>query len=114
MNFKAIIVLGLSIATLGLSLPAHAGDTETGSDTERGSNTAIVVGNLQDVIVTGKGNVTGQSNSTTVTNRQSGRRTSDATGTSITNTQIGDIEGKYNLTEQVNETRVDNYKRRTR
>jgi hypothetical protein len=102
MNFKTIIVLGLSIATLGLSLPAHAGDTAT------------VVDSSQDLIVTGERNVTSQSNSTRVNNRQTGRKTTDATGTSVTNTQIGDVEGKNNLTEQVNETRVENYKRRTR
>lgn len=108
MNFKSIIVLGLSIAALGLSLPAHADETVSGNDT------ATVIDSTQDVIVTGKGNITGQSNSTKVMNRQTGRRTSGATGTSVTNTQIGDVEGKYNVTEQVNETRVDNTRRRTR
>jgi hypothetical protein len=102
MNFKTIIVLGLSIATLGLSLPAHAGDTAT------------VVDSTQDVIVTGERNVTGQSNSTKVNNRQTGRRTGDATGTSVTNTQIGDVEGKKNVTVQDNYTKVENVKRRTR
>jgi hypothetical protein len=102
MNFKSIIVLGLSIATLGLSLPAHAGDTAT------------VVDSTQDVIVTGERNITGQANSTKVRNAETGRRTTGATGTSVSNGQFADVEGKKNITGQVNETNVNNYKRRTR
>jgi microcystin-dependent protein len=108
MNFKAIIVVGLSIATLGLSLPAHADDTVAGSDT------ATVIDSTQDAIVTGKGNVTGQSNTTRVTNAQSGRRTSGATGSSIRSSQAADVQGTDNLTEQVNSTDVSNIKRHNR
>jgi hypothetical protein len=102
MNFKSIIVIGLSIATLGLSLPAHAGDTAT------------VIENTQDAIVTGERNITGQSNSTKVRNTETGRRSTGATGTNVSNGQFADVEGKKNITGQSNETNVNNYKRRTR
>ncbi len=102
MNFKSILVVGLSIATLGLSLPAHAGDTST------------VIESTQDAIVTGKNNITGQANSTKVRNAETGRRSSGATGTSVSNGQFADVEGKNNITDQVNDTKVNNYKRRTR
>ncbi len=102
MNFKSILVVGLSIATLGLSLPAHAGDTAT------------VIDSTQDAIVTGKNNITGQANSTKVRNAVTGRRTTVSTGTYVSNGQFADVEGKNNVTGQVNETKVDNYKRRTR
>jgi hypothetical protein len=102
MNFKSILVVGLSIATLGLSLPAHAGDTAT------------VIENTQDAIVTGTKNVTGQSNSTRVRNAEIGRRNPGSTGTNVSNGQFADVEGKKNITIQDNSTKVDNYKRRTR
>ena len=102
MNFKSILVVGLSIATLGLSLPAHAGDTAT------------VIDSTQDAIVTGKDNITGQVNSTKVRNVQTGRRTTGATGVSITNGQSADVEGKSNITGQVNDTDVSNIKRHNR
>jgi hypothetical protein len=102
MNFKSILVLGLSVATIGLSVPAHADDTAT------------VVNSTQDTIVTGTGNETAQSNSSRVTNRTTGRSTSGNTGTAIGNVQTSDIQGKYNSTIQVNDTAVDNYKRRSR
>jgi hypothetical protein len=102
MNFKSIIVLGLSVATIGLALPAHADDTAT------------VVNSTQDTIVTGTGNETVQLNSSRVNNRSTGRGNSGNTGTAIGNVQTSDIEGKFNTTVQVNDTAVDNYKRRTR
>jgi hypothetical protein len=100
MNFKSILVVGLSIATLGLSLPAHAGDTAT------------VVNSTQDIIVTGNGNNTSQSNTTRVNNRQSGRRSNGATGTSVNNSQAADIQGNVNDTNQINSTDVRNSSRR--
>jgi hypothetical protein len=101
MNFKSILVLGLGVATLGLSLPAHAGDTAT------------VINSTQEAIVTGKNNQTNQSNRTSVRNSQYGRQ-SGATGTSVSNGQFADVEGKANKTNQTNSTTVDNFKRRTR
>ena len=102
MNFKSILVVGLSVATLGLSLPAHAGDTDT------------VIDSNQSAIVTGKNNITGQANSTKVRNVQTGRRNSDNTGVSVSNGQSVDVEGKSNITGQVNDTNVININRRTR
>ncbi len=99
MNFKSILVLGLSIATLGLALPAHAGDTST------------VIKSTQDAVITGEGNDTRQTNTTNVKNQQSGRRSSGATGTSITNGQSADVQGFDNKTRQNNSTNVNNTQR---
>jgi hypothetical protein len=101
MNFKSILVIGLGVATLGLSLPAHAGDTAT------------VINSTQEAIVTGKNNKTNQSNSTSVRNSQFGRQ-SGATGTSVSNDQFADVQGKRNTTNQTNSNNVSNYSRRTR
>ncbi len=101
MNFKSILVLGLSVATLGLSLPAHAGDTAT------------TVDNSQNVVVTGDGNDTRQDNKTRVNNNQSGRRSLGATGSAVTNTQGADILGNDNKTRQNNTTTINNKTRRT-
>jgi hypothetical protein len=102
MNFKSILVVGLSIATLGLSLPAHAGDTAT------------VIGNDQSAVITGDENTTNQTNKTVVTNRQSGRRAPGATGTSINSRQSADVQGNFNDTNQDNKTTVHNSQRRHR
>ncbi len=99
MNFKSILVLGLSIATLCLALPAHAGDT------------ANVVDSQQNVVVTGDGNDTRQTNTTNIKNHQSGRRTPGATGTSVTNGQSADVQGFDNKTRQNNSTNVNNTQR---
>ena len=99
MNFKSIIVLGLSVATLGLTLPAHA-------------DTATVVDSQQNAVITGDGNTTRQTNSTNVKNSQSGRRVPGATGTSVTNTQSADVLGYDNNTRQNNVTDVNNIQRR--
>ena len=101
MNFKSIIVLGLSVATLGLTLPAHA-------------DTATVVDSQQNAVITGDGNYTRQTNTTSVKNSQSGRRTPGATGTSVTNTQSADVLGYDNNTRQNNVTDVNNIQRRGR
>jgi hypothetical protein len=95
MNFKSIIVLGLSVATLGLSLPAHADE-------------ATVVGSDQQVVVTGDANSTNQTNRTTVTNRQTGRRSGANVGTTVNNVQGADIQGNFNDTNQNNKTTVRN------
>jgi hypothetical protein len=96
MNFKSILIAGLSFATIGLSLPAHADDTAT------------VVTSSQDAIVTGVGNRTTQANQTSVDNYQSGRRTTGNTGTSVGNRQSADVQGRFNDTIQVNDTQVTN------
>jgi hypothetical protein len=102
MNFKSILVLGLGVATLGFSLPAHAGDTMT------------TVNSTQGAIVTGTKNITTQSNRSDVSNRQTGRKIGGNTDTSITSGQSADVQGKKNITGQVNSTSVNNYQRRTR
>ena len=102
MNLKSFIVIGLTLATLGLSLPAHAGDTAT------------VVDSQQNVVVTGDGNDTRQTNLTNVKNAQSGRRSPSATGTSITNGQSADVLGNDNATRQNNKTNVLNTQRYSR
>jgi hypothetical protein len=102
MNFKSILVVGLSLATIGLSLPAHADDTAT------------VVNSSQDAIVTGAGNGTAQVNVTSVDNYQSGRRSSGNTGTAVTNRQGADVQGRDNETIQINATEVTNFKRTPR
>ncbi|WP_373539141.1 hypothetical protein [Chamaesiphon sp.] len=101
MNFKSILVLGLSVATLGLALPAHA-------------DTATVIDSQQGVVVTGDGNNTRQTNTTNVKNTSSGRRTPSATGTSVTNGQSADILGNDNNTRQNNKTNVTNTQRNSR
>ena len=102
MNFKSILVLGLSVATLGLTLPAHAGDT------------ANVVDSQQNVVVTGDGNDTRQQNNTNIRNHQSGKRSSGATGTSVTNGQNADVAGNDNKTRQDNKANVVNTQRHNR
>jgi hypothetical protein len=100
MNFKSILVLSLSVATLGLSLPAHAGDTAT------------VITNEQNAITTGDFNTTNQENRTKVTNSQTGRRNSGNTGTVINNGQNADTLGNFNYTNQQNQTKVRNSQQR--
>jgi hypothetical protein len=102
MNFKSILVVGLGLATIGLSLPAHAGDTTT------------TISNDQISIVTGNRNNTIQKNTTGVSNIQTGRRNTSATSTSISNGQSTDIMGNRNNTYQTNGTTVNNTIRRTR
>jgi hypothetical protein len=100
-NFKSILVVGLSFATIGLSLPAHA-------------DTATVVDSNQTTVITGNRNSTYQNNTTGVSNSQTGRRTTSNTGTSISNGQAVDVQGNRNTTIQNNGTSVNNTIRRTR
>jgi hypothetical protein len=104
MNFKSILVLGLSVATLGLSLPAHADDVA--------GDTATVITNNQSAITTGNFNTTNQSNQTRVTNSQSGRRTPGSTGTVVNSSQAADTLGNFNYTNQENQTKVRNSQQR--
>jgi hypothetical protein len=96
MNFKSILIVGLSFATIGLSLPAHADDTAT------------VINSSQDAIVTGVDNRTTQVNATSVENSSRGRRTTGNTGTSVGNRQSADVQGSFNDTTQINATEVTN------
>jgi hypothetical protein len=102
MNFKSILVLGLSVATLGLTLPAHAGDTANVLDTN------------QNAVVTGDRNQTGQNIDTNIKNSQSGRRTPGSTGSSVTSGQSADVLGDGNKTGQNTTTIIKNSQRRGR
>jgi hypothetical protein len=102
MNFKSLLVVGLGVATLGLSLPAHADDTATVNKTS------------QDAVITGNGNATSQSNDTTIRNRAAGRSTGSNTGTSNSTDQKVDVLGDGNATSQKNSTDVKNSRRTPR
>lgn len=101
MNFKSILVIGLSFVSIGLSLPAHA-------------DTATVVDSNQSTIITGDRNNTLQNNTTGVSNYQTGRRTTSSTGTAVSSGQAVDVQGNRNTTIQNNGTTAINSIRRTR
>jgi hypothetical protein len=105
MNFKSILVVGLSIATLGLALPAHAGEGAVGGAT------GTVIDNQQGAVVTGDGNHTNQRIKNKVNNRQSGSGTGGDTGTSLTNGQSADVLGNGNHTNQNIKNKVNNRQR---
>ena len=94
MNFKSLLVVGLTFATLGMSLPAHA-------------DTATVITSDQGAIITGDGNVTGQSSSVNVRNRERGQ-SDDSTGTVVNHRQTADVQGHDNVTAQDASANVDN------
>jgi hypothetical protein len=98
MNVKSLLVVGLGLATIGLSLPAHA-DTVTDVKT------------IQTSVVTGVGNDTAQGSFTNINNSKFGRTGGGNTGTSIVTDQATDVQGKYNRTTQIGETNVDNSQR---
>jgi hypothetical protein len=100
MNFKSILVVGLGIATIGFSLPAHA-------------DTATVGVIRQTSVVNGVANDTAQGSYTNVDNSKVGRTRPDNVGTSIVTDQATDVQGKYNRTTQIGETNIDNSQRNT-
>jgi hypothetical protein len=95
MNFKSILVVGLSIATVGLALPAHAGDSGTVIDNQQGSS------------IYGNGNTTNQKIKNVVKNKQKGYGGGD-TGTSLTNGQGSEVVGDGNKTNQLIKNKVLN------
>ena len=97
MNVKSFIIVGLGIATLGLSLPAHA-------------DTATVITTDQSAIITGDNNTTIQSSSTSVRNRHRGSDDGSSTGTVVNHRQTSDVAGSGNYTVQEANTTVDNDK----
>ena len=101
MNFKSILVVGLGLATIGFSLPAHA-------------DTATVGVIKQTSVVTGVANDTAQGSYTNIDNSKFGRTGEGNTGTSIVVDQATDVQGKYNRTTQISETNVDNSERGAR
>ena len=101
MNVKSLLVIGLGLATVGFSLPAHA-------------DTATVVKTIQTSVVTGVGNDTAQGSFTRIDNSKVGRTGAGNTGTSIVTDQATDVQGKFNRTTQIGETNVDNSQRGVR
>ena len=95
MNFKTLVVVGLTLATLGMSLPAHA-------------DSATDITSDQNAIITGDGNVTGQSSSVNVRNRERGRGDGSSTGTIVDHRQNADVQGHDNVTAQDASANVDN------
>ena len=100
MNVKSLLVIGLGLATVGFSLPAHA-------------DTATVGVIRQTSVVTGVANDTAQGSFTNIDNSKVGRTRPDNIGTSISVDQATDVQGKFNRTTQIGETNVDNSQRNT-
>ncbi len=100
MNFKSILVVGLGLATIGFSLPAHA-------------DTATVGVTRQTSVVTGVANDTAQGSFTNIDNSKVGRNRPSNVGTSIVTDQATDVQGGFNRTTQIGETNVDNSQRNT-
>ncbi|PSB54181.1 hypothetical protein [Chamaesiphon polymorphus] len=95
MNFKSILAIGLGVATLGLTLPAHA-DTAN-------SNTS-----KQTTVITGDKNVANQRNTSVIRNTGIGRSTFENTGSSNDNSQGVDIFGNRNRVDQKNDSNINN------
>jgi hypothetical protein len=98
MNVKSLLVVGLGLATIGFSLPAHA-------------DTATVGGIRQTSVVTGVANDTAQGSFTNIDNSKVGRTGAGNTGTSIVVDQATDVQGAFNRTTQIGETNVNNSQR---
>jgi hypothetical protein len=99
MNFKSLLAVGFSIATVALSLPARA-------------DQATVIQTTQDAVITGKNNTSNQYNSTRVGNYSRGN--SDSAGTSVGTSQRTDLFGEGNRATQTNKTDVGNVRVRNR
>jgi hypothetical protein len=99
MNFKSLLVVGFGIATLGLSLPAHA-------------DTATVITNDQGNVTTGDRNNSEQTIKNRVTNLDSRNR--DSAGTSIGTRQSNDTLGNRNNNYQDADNKVTNVRRNNR
>ena len=99
MNFKSIVVLSLSIATLGLSLPAHADE-------------AIIIKANTSAITTGDNNLTDQNTKIKVLNHRDSRPTS--AGTVIEANTKADTLGNRNDTYQNTDVNVDNVRKNLR
>jgi hypothetical protein len=99
MNFKSLIAVGFSIATVALSLPARA-------------DQATVIQVQQDSVTTGNRNFTNQRSTVGVGNYSRGNR--DSQGTSIGVSQRTDTLGNRNVTTQDSNTNVGNIRIRNR
>jgi hypothetical protein len=101
MNFKSILVLGFGVATLGLTLPAHA-------------DTASVNTNNQSTVITGDNNVVNQRNTSTIRNTQTGRPTRENIGSANDSNQVVDILGSGNRVDQNNNSDISNVRHNRR
>ncbi len=102
MNFKSILVVGLGVATLGLTAPAHAQN-----------DNATVIDNKQNTVLTGDGNYVNQEIKNKVKNR-AGRNGNGSNGTSLSNDQNVDALGNGNVVEQKTKNNVDSRQQRPR
>jgi hypothetical protein len=94
-----LVSIILGFATIGLSLPAQA-DQAVSNET------------VQTAIVTGSNNsVSQRSNSVVI---DSGRNSSNNSGTAIRTRQVADVQGDNNTVNQSSDTRVENRRDRRR
>jgi hypothetical protein len=98
-NFKSLIVVGLGVATLGLSLPAHADD-------------ATVLNTTQDTVITGNSNTINQDSKIRVNNNS--RKNRDSAGTNVDVGQKSDVLGNRNDIQQTSDIKVRNDRRGNR
>ena len=99
MNFKSLIAVGFGIATIALSLPAHA-------------DQATVIKSTQDSITTGDRNVATQDSKVRVSNTD--RKNRDNSGTAVDVGQKSDVLGNRNDTQQTSDIKVRNDRRGNR
>jgi hypothetical protein len=91
MKTSHLIGLALSVASIGISLPARA-------------DTAVVNDSVQNVVITGSGNSVNQNNNTTIRNNN---RRGTSSGTAVRNNQSVDVLGDNNKVNQSNQTDVN-------
>jgi hypothetical protein len=99
MNFKSLIAVGFSIATVALSLPARA-------------DQATVIQVQQDAVTTGNRNLSNQRSNVGVANIESRNR--DSSGTSVGVSQRTDTLGNKNKAFQDSNTNVGNVRTNNR
>jgi hypothetical protein len=94
-----LMSIAMTIAAVGLSLPARA-DQATVSET------------VQTAIVTGNGNTVNQNSSTSITNNS--RRNGDNSGTVVRTRQAADVFGNGNTVNQSSDIRSSQSRYRNR
>jgi hypothetical protein len=92
MKSSPLITLILTVASIGLSLPARADKT-------------VINESNQTTVISGSNNTVNQSNNTTISER--GNRGGN-NGTTVRNRQNADIVGDGNTVKQTNRTEVEN------
>jgi DNA repair ATPase RecN len=99
MKALQLISIAITVAAVGLSLPARA-------------DQAIVSETVQNAVVTGNNNTVNQSNSTSITSSSRGNR--DSSGIVVRTRQNADVFGNGNVVNQSNESRVGQSRYRNR